>query len=435
MKKLLVIACMVVLIFGSTSLVFAKGDQEETPTTMEGPVEVTITFWDWQVYPTYQEYSDKMVEAYNASQDKVKLTVEREAIGFLDYKPKFQAAASAGELPDMYQVWLGVDIYEFTDAGLLYDFTEDIKNDPEWNDWYSDLWDNGENQDAKGRVRGIPADQFVLGVAYFNDMLEAINGGVRPETVDEAIALIPAVEKEGKFLYATGFLSTWTLYYAWVTQIKAYDIPGEKSLLKRVEAGEVSWNNEVFLKCLTSLKKLYDAGSFRRDVLALDFAVEGYDDFHNQKSLMEWSNGSWRISGLREVFGDTSNIGLMPYPLPDTNGSPRYCNSVGLIIGTHPDNPKLEYVKDYLKFYMSPQGVEVALSIGVMPASKVPKSLSIDDPMMKVSLEELSKYGGVNANIYNIDVANAIGDAFVSVLNDEITPEEALESFDQYTMK
>jgi ABC-type glycerol-3-phosphate transport system substrate-binding protein len=183
------------------------------------------------------------------------------------------------------------------------------------------------------------------------------------------------------------------------------------------------------------LKELYDAGAFREDVLALDFAVEGYDDFHNVKSLMEWSNGSWRISGLREVFGDTSNIGLMPYPLPDREGAPRYCNSVGLIIGTHPDNPKLAYVKDYLKFYMSPKGVEVALSIGVMPASKVPKSLAIDDPMMKVSLEELSEYGGVNANIYNIDVANAIGDAFVSVLNDEMTPEEALESFDQYTMK
>jgi ABC-type glycerol-3-phosphate transport system substrate-binding protein len=236
-------------------------------------------------------------------------------------------------------------------------------------------------------------------------------------------------------LYATGFLSTWTLYYAWVTQIKAYDTPGEKSLLKQAEAGEISWNNEVFVKCLKSLKKLYDAGAFRKDVLAIDFAVEGYDDFHNQKSVMEWSNGSWRISGLREVFGDTSNIGLTPYPLPDNTVSPFYCNSVGLIIGTHPDNPNLEYVKDYLKFYMSPKGVEVALSIGVMPASQVPDNLSIDDPMMKLSLEELSKYGGVNSNIYNVDVANAVGDAFVSVLNDEMTVEEALESFDQYTMK
>jgi len=435
MKKLLVFACIFMFFIGGISLTLAERKKGAEEVTEGGPVEVTLTFWDWQVYPTYQEYSDKMVEAYNASQDKVKLTVEREAIGFLDYKPKFQAAASADELPDMYQVWLGVDIYEFTDAGLLYDFTNDIKNDPEWNDWYSDLWDNGENQDADGRVRGIPADQFVLGVAYFKDMLEDINNDVRPVTVDDAIKLIPGVKGKGKYLYATGFLSTWTLYYAWVTQTKAYDIPGEKSLLKQVEAGEISWNNEVFLKCLKSLKKLYDAGAFREDVLALDFAVEGYDDFHNQKSLMEWSNGSWRISGLREVFGDTKNIGLMPYPLPDKNGSQRYCNSVGLIIGTHPDNPKLKYIKDYLKFYMSPKGVEVALSIGVMPASKVPKDLTIDDPMMKLSLEELLKHGGVNANIYNIEVANAVGDAFVSVLNDEMTPEEALESFDQYTMK
>ena len=190
------------------------------------------------------------------------------------------------------------------------------------------------------------------------------------------------------------------------------------------------------MKCLKSLKKLYDAGAFRKDVIAIDFAVEGYDDFHNKKSVMEWSNGSWRISGLREIFGDTSNIGLMPYPLPDkVRSAPKYCNSVGLIIGTHPNNPKLEYIKDYLKFYMSPKGVEVALSIGVMPASKVPKSLSIKDPMMKLSIEELTKYGGVNSNIYNVDVANAIGDNFVSVIDNEKSPEDALKSFDKFTRK
>ena len=169
------------------------------------PTEVTLTFWDWQVYPTYQQYSDEMVKAYNASQNKVKLIVNREAIGFLDYKPKFQAAASAGNLPDMYQVWLGMDIIEFTEAGLLYDFTDDIKKDRDWNDWYEYLWDNAENQDADGRVRGIPADQFVLGVAYFKDMLNQINGGVKPVTVDEAIKLIPAAKQKGKFLYCNRF--------------------------------------------------------------------------------------------------------------------------------------------------------------------------------------------------------------------------------------
>ena len=451
MKKILLWLFVIVLsvaVFGVFSLAGCKTEttpssetseedtteetaEETIEETTEEPVEVTLTFWDWQVYPTYQEYSDKMVEAYNASQDKVKLTVEREAIGFSDYKPKFQAAASADELPDMYQVWLGVDIIEFTEAGLLYDFTNDIKNDADWNNWYEYLWDNAENQDAEGRVRGIPADQFVLGNAYFKDMLEEANGGVEPVTIDDAIALIP----EDGFLYSTGFLSTWTLYYAWVTMLKAYDVPGEKELLKQAEAGEISWNNEVMLKNLKGLKKLYDAGAFRPDVLAIDFAVEGYDDFHNQKSMMEWSNGSWRIADLGNTFGDTSNIGLTPYPLPDDTASPLYCNSVGLIIGTHPDNPNLEYVLDYLKFYMSPEGVAVALDIGVMTASKVPADLSIDDPMMQLSLEELAKYGGVNANIYNVDVANAVGDAFVSVLNDEITAEEALESFDQYTME
>ncbi len=420
-KKLfyLFIVAIVLTIYSTSSLIAA-------------PKEVTIRFWDWQTYPHYQVYSDKMMEAYNASQNEVKLIVEREAIGFSDYKPKFQAAASAGELPDMYQVWLCVDIIEFTAAGLLYDFTDDIKNDPEWNDWYEYLWDNGENQDANGRVRGIPADQFVLGVAYIKDMFNEVSGGgAFPMTVDEVIELIPAAKEKGKFIYSTGFLSTWTLYYAWVTQIKGYDTPGEKSMLRKAEAGEISWNNPVFKKCLESLKKLYDAGAFRKDVLAIDFAVEGYDDFHNKRSVMEWSNGSWRIADMKKHFGTTDKIGVMPYPMPDKQGNSYFCNSVGLIIGTHPENENLKYVKDYLKFYMSPKGVEVALSLGIMPASKVPPNLEINEPMMNESLENLVKYGGVNANIYNIKVANAVGDAFVSVLNNEMTVDQALNSFDE----
>lgn len=449
MKKILLWS-LVLLISISTVAVFsiagckkeeAPVEEEAVEEVEEAPVEeeaeeaapaekrkVDMEVWDWQPGENYMDAMDEIIVLFKEKHPELELNITHTVIGGEEYWVSLKSALIAGEQPEIYGVIGGQVGKEYED--YMLDLTDIINNDPEWMEQAEGFIDCPDLQ-FDGKIVSVAIDKWTAGIYYYKDMLEKYNLAV-PETTDDLISMVPILAEDDIKVLSSGLKDTWILEYLYnnlVQQMAA----GDEDLIHKVETGEISWTDPVFLLAMETYKELYDAGVWREDEISLGYFAEGIQNFTDKKAWGFWIGADWYAGAMNEEDLNNSNIGLIPVPLMDKEGTPTFLYSTGQPYGTDMNvDPEIkDVVLDFLKFLSSPEAAQIFLNNDIRPAGKAPEDAVIKNSITKEAIEKSLTTRQWWPRMSDSDQAEALHDAIYNVLLGSQTPEEALSDVDE----
>jgi multiple sugar transport system substrate-binding protein len=219
-KKKSFIAIIVVVIlmatFFSGCSSGSKGtEQSNTQTSSNSNTDgkTKITIWHYYSTPSQQQGFNNLINKFNASQDKIKVTaqfVPREEL-----TKQLTIGLVSDKLPDIAIVD-NPDMASFASMGLFADITDKVK--PITDEFFPGPIKSCE---LNGKYYGVPLGSNDLALFYNKDMLNAV--GVKPPTTFEELrtaakkltngstygfALAAPKDDEGSFQYLPWLLST-----------------------------------------------------------------------------------------------------------------------------------------------------------------------------------------------------------------------------------
>jgi len=273
----------------------------------------------------------------------------------------------------------------------------------------------------------VPIDKWDVGIWYYKDIMEEV-GFDLPKTIDELIALTEPIKAAGYIPISAGLSIPEQSTYLLANLAGQFGYDG----LAQAENGEIKWNNPDFVKCLTAINNIYQAGMYRDDALMLRYCVEDLEDFTNHACWGFWMGGDYFAGALTpEEF---ENVGVLPYPLVEEDGEVCFISSVGqnFNMPNYIDEEKKEVCLDLMKFLSSPEASLVFLDNQIRPAGLVPEDTEFANPIIKETVEKASIYKEVSPYIFDSEVLNNLGDNIDKMYMGQITPEEALQAVDDF---
>lgn len=215
------------------------------------------------------------------------------------YSRKVIAAAQARVLPDVFGV-LGEKekLASFIDGGFVADLTEEFKkNDASWEKSLFEKalnvnrFEEANSYNIKPGIYGVPIDVTNIQMLYNQDLL--VKAGIKalPETFDEFLDAIAALNRIG----VSGLISGWG--EIWMIECfasnYALNIMGEEKVMATYR-GEVSYMDEDWIKVFALFKTLRE-----KKALALGIVTKGNkyaeQDFALERAAFAF-NGSWCVN-------------------------------------------------------------------------------------------------------------------------------------------
>ena len=282
-----------------------KGTENNTgeEDSSEGDKE-KLTFWDFHT-GTEADVIQDMVNAYNQSQDKVK--VEYSSVNQTDYTTTLVTTAYAnGECPDI--LWVEPATFKkFSDAEMLADlssyYTDDLKKDI-----LPSFLEAASGDD--GKIYTLPFECETLGLFYDADVLEE-EGIEPPKTWEELKSAAEKLTTNDRYGIALPVEKTaYTLFnwwpFMWMDDADIYDADGN------VTAGSDSMADALDFW-----------GSFYQNEYcpsSLQTGPWSIDNVANGVAAMQ-IGGTYMINAAEEYNKDGHNIGVVPLPSPDGKDS------------------------------------------------------------------------------------------------------------------
>lgn len=302
-----------------------SGNQGGTPAPA-GAEAVTIWYY-WET-EGHQVALDKVIQDYNASQDKYAVTAKY--VPFADFKKQLSIGASADELPDI-AILDSPDHASYAAMGIFEDITGKFN--------VGNYYEGTVNScTIDGKLYGVPFGVNCLALYYNEDMLKAANVAV-PTTWDElktaakalttdsvtGLALCSVQNEEGTFNFVP---------WLWSTGATSYDI-----------------NNDNGIRALAYIQDLVNEGVMSKECINWTQGDVMNQFISGNVAMME--NGPWRIPTMQaeapnlnwgvtlipkdtqysSVLGGenyampralwpTGPVSLTPFPWPSTRSSP-----------------------------------------------------------------------------------------------------------------
>ncbi len=248
-----------------------SGNKSNSPAPA-GTEDVTIWYY-WET-EGHQVALDKVIQDYNASQDKYAVTAKY--VPFADFKKQLSIGASADELPDI-AILDSPDHASYAAMGIFEDITGkfDVSN-------YYEGTVNSCTID--GKLYGVPFGVNCLALYYNEDMLKAANVSV-PTTWDElkaaakalttdsvtGLALSSVQNEEGTFNFVP---------WLWTTGATSYDI-----------------NNDNGIRALTFIQDLVKEGVMSKECINWTQGDVMNQFISGNVAMME--NGPWQIPTMQ----------------------------------------------------------------------------------------------------------------------------------------
>lgn len=247
-----------------------------------------VTIWYYWETEGHQVALDKVIQDYNASQDKYAVTAKY--VPFADFKKQLSIGASADELPDI-AILDSPDHASYAAMGIFEDITGkfDVSN-------YYEGTVNSCTID--GKLYGVPFGVNCLALYYNEDMLKAANVSV-PTTWDElkaaakalttgsvtGLALSSVQNEEGTFNFVP---------WLWTTGATSYDI-----------------NNDNGIRALTFIQDLVKEGVMSKECINWTQGDVMNQFISGNVAMME--NGPWQIPTMQAEAPDLNwDVTLIP---------------------------------------------------------------------------------------------------------------------------
>src|SRR5690606_12264235 len=128
------------------------------------------------------------------------------------FKSKLATSMQSGEPPDVFQSWGGGVLYEYANAGLVRDITEQLAQDG-WGGSFvpSALALYGQD----GQTFGVPWRTGMIGVWYRKSLFEQAGIEAPPETWTEFLETVETLKGAGITPISLGEGDKWPGHFYW----------------------------------------------------------------------------------------------------------------------------------------------------------------------------------------------------------------------------
>lgn len=351
------ISLFLILIF---FLLLLAGCVRQTPVPKAGPAAAEKPSLDVWIFFDQNTPGTHYLDLWDTLAQELGYEVHVKTFATEELKDKLRISLACNELPDIFAVWGGTFPDFLIDADACLPVQDYIAaSGLDFRESYLVPYRDGNNYI-------IPCLVEAYAVTYCNNALMEEIGVTAPSDWEELMEL---VRKTGQYNLANG-----THYSAielgdkdnWLGEL-LYDMVVNRidpEAFDRLVAGEISFDDPVFLTAAEKCVELVDAGAFPEDFL-ITGEVESIENFINNESLL-FPHQSTITFYLMDKMG-TDALSLVQFPCCSEDFDPDYASNLmdinhtltpGLCISKNSEHPK-EAAKICLEFAQAVNEINV----------------------------------------------------------------------------
>lgn len=383
-----------------------------------------IVWWHISTADAEKAAWQGLADSFTAQNPNVEVeitVIENEA-----FKQKLATAMQSGNPPDVFQSWGGGVLYQYAEAGLVKDLTDDLAQDG-WGDSFSsaalNLYGTG------GKYYGVPWNMGVVVMWYNKALFTQAGIETNPATWTDFLGTVKQLQDAGITPITVGEKDKWPGHFYWVyLAIRT----GGKAAFDAAYNRTGSFADPPFVQAGEHLKELIDLQPFQDGFLG-----QAYNDAEsllaNGKAAMElmghWSPGNQKSLAENKVgLGD--DLAFFPFPMVEGGaGNPTDVlgGGNGFAVGKNAPPETIAFVKHLTSLESQKALIPVGLTVppvvkGAEEAMTDPNLIAI--AKMLADAEYLQLY-------YDQFLPPAVGatvnDAVQGIFAGTSTPEEAAQ--------
>ena len=375
------------------------GGGNQSGAAADGNVNLTFQIWD----VAQRDGMQAMCDAYTAQHPNVKIEVQ--VTSWNDYWTKLEAAATSGQMPDIF--WMHTnELLKYADNGMLADCSDIVDTSK-----FSEVsLSNASGSD--GTLYAVPKDKDTVGLVYNKEMFDAAGVSYPDESwtwddlTDASQKIYDATGKYGYMAYGDDQLGYWNFVY----QNGGYILNEDKT-----QAGFTQPATAEAMKFYIGLQQ-YD---WCPDQNYFAETAPG-TAFFSEKGAM-FFEGDWNILAELQNYPEMQgkwDVAVLPKAPNPVSGDGRATISNGLSYATAANNKNLDTVKDVLKFFGSEEGQRIQGESG----AAIPAYIGLEETFLGVFEEyDINMQVFLDMFDYSIQsVNNASRPEWKSKVNDEL---------------
>ena len=315
---------------------------------------VEIEYWQY-TYKTRVEAIDKLISSFEAENPSIR--VKHTNFPYADYRKKVAIAVSAGDGPDIVQLYYGW-LNDYRESGLIQPLP---KNEFPHSKIEDEFFGMVKSMKVNGDYWGLPTAVRSLALFYNKDLFTEAGISGPPETLADFVDAAKKITKKdssGNYLQIGFAVDTDGQDHHWWREVLTRLYGGQPY---SNDGKKIAYNSDAGIKALkfiTDLEKTHKVGSN-------GFMNRGQDAFKAGKAGME-IDGSFRIS----TFNKAKDLNFGIAELPGHYGK-RYNFSSYWVngISSKAKGEKFEAAIKFLKHVTTEDAMQLWLdTVGELPA-------------------------------------------------------------------
>lgn len=394
-------------------------DDNNEANASEDELSGDIEFMTISLLPAFEDYLNDLTEKFEEMHPGVKVTIND--VPYDQVEQLVLTYAAGDNLPDVMN--LNTDFVKKVGAlGALVNMDEaaaDVKDT-----FFEGIWETGEVND---NVYALPWYTTTSGLIYNPEILEEAGFDEPPATYEEAWEMSEViVEKTGA--------------YGHIIQPEMHHyFPKNNIPLLNEDNTKAAFNTPEAVELWEDLKKRYDDGLFPIDVLLKQTEMP---ELYAQEKAAWWSTGPQLFRQVRDLSPEVYEKSRGAAALDGTAGR-QHANPMNIAVSASSD--ALDAAIEFAKFVTNAENqLEFAIEAAVLPPvieaandEFFDQGEDSDDAVEKAryhAAQALRDAVNMTPAVENVtDIQQAIEDAFVKVLIEDMDIQDALDEAEQIT--
>jgi raffinose/stachyose/melibiose transport system substrate-binding protein len=390
-----------------------------------GPTTISLSMQNPDV-KTADPATWAIIQAFEKANPNIKVDVTGEAVA--EHMQKLSIAAQSDTLPDVFWVYKS-NAEDMLQGGKLMNLSPVLSELGLQDKFPKSTVSNFTAGDA---IYGVPYQGLLTGLWYNKKILQD-NGLQVPVTFDDLVAVAKKLNEKGITTISNGANQSAFSVWSFLTDLDRF---GYADKIDGILKGNGSYNNADFLRLYQHIAELRDAGAFASNVSTQTYQ-QAVDQFTSGKAAM-LDAGVWGSSAIQKS-SVAGNVGFWAGPqFKDGVGNQNIIMNVAsapLVVSekVSKDNAKLAAVKKFIAFYYGDEAQQLLVDNGQPPVTTyTPKVDQASQSALKSALDAVSAPGVSSPEsqpdlLVSTPVANAMYDSIYGVIQNQLTPQQAVD--------
>jgi raffinose/stachyose/melibiose transport system substrate-binding protein len=367
-----------------------------------------------------------IINAFEKANPDIHVDVSGQAVA--EHLQSLSIAAQSDTLPDVFWVYKAT-AEDMLANGLLMDLKPTL----------DELGITGHlpqstvsNFTAEDKIFGVPYQGLLTGL-WVNTKILADNGLEVPTTFDDLVNVAKTLESKGIVTISDGAnqssFSVWS-FLVWLDRF------GYEDKINGILDGSESYDNDDFVRMYEHIAELRDAGAFASNVSTQTYqqAVDQY--LKGDAAMLD--SGVWAASAIQDSAVGPDTVFWNGATFDDGVGEQNIVMNVASapLVVDHKvadDKSKLAAVKKFLAFYYGDEAQQLLVDNGQPPVTDYQPTIDpAEQSVLKSALDVANDPALTSPQsqpdlVVSTAVANAVYDSIYGVIQDQLSPDEAVD--------